>query len=164
MIKLFAVSLVLWGCAHTSDKFMQIKVGMDQATVQQILGAPENRALSHQKENWSYSYFDWKEGNVVKIVEFENGKVVSLHDDEVAKQRQHELQKAKAGAPQIQLGPNQRRCDQSNSYGRFPTGGGCNAYGCWPQGGSCSILGCSLTGECTAFYCPDKVTRFECSN
>jgi hypothetical protein len=168
-------STLIMSCSHMSDKFMQVKVGMDQATVQQMLGAPDNRAFSNNKESWLYPYFDWKEGNVVKIVEFENGKVTGLHDDEIAKQRQHEIQKAKAGATQIQLGSTsvsgfsaspypafKPDCREWNAFGHYPTGGGCNAFGCWPAGGSCSAFGCSLSGDCGAVSCPQKYHHLDC--
>ena len=170
MFKVFIAVLVVAGCAHMQDQFMQVHPGMDQATVTQILGAPEDRAFSNHRESWIYSYFSLG-SNGVKIIDFENGKVVGLHEDELAQQRNHEIQRAEAGATKIQIGTTphygngyhsfHRPCDQWNAFGHFPTGGGCNAFGCWPAGGNCSPFGCSLSGECGAVNCPDKVGKYD---
>jgi hypothetical protein len=97
------------------------------------------------------------------------------NDDELAKQRQHEIQKAKAGATQIQIGSTsvsgfsasaypafKPDCREWNAFGHYPTGGGCNAFGCWPAGGSCSAFGCSLSGDCGAVSCPQKYHHLDC--
>lgn len=54
------------------------------------------------------------------------------------------------------------RCVESNSFGSFARGGGCNMHGCFPPGGNCNMFGCSAKGECTMAGCPQKIDSYEC--
>jgi hypothetical protein len=51
-------------------------------------------------------------------------------------------------------GPAMGYCSQSNVYGRYPSGGGCNPYGCYPSRGGCNPYGCyAAGGGCNPYGC-----------
>jgi len=50
--------------------------------------------------------------------------------------------------------PIMRHCTESNVFGRYPRGGGCNTFGCYPPGGGCNAHGCyAQGGGCNPFGC-----------
>lgn len=55
-------------------------------------------------------------------------------------------------------------CSDSNVFGKFAKGGGCNTFGCYPPGGSCNTFGCTKSGECNVFDCPQKIKSFKCDD
>ncbi len=170
-MKLFNVwmflTLVLTACAHSPKKFQLIKPGMTKGQVVQILGQPEDRSFSQGREEWSYTMGGFGDEPKVKTVIFTKDVVHELKTDEAATQRRHELERARAGAPQIQVnaganGGQPWNCSQWNAHGHYPSGGGCNIYGCWPPGGTCTVFGCSFTSECGAVHCPNKYKSLNC--
>lgn len=52
------------------------------------------------------------------------------------------------------------RCIDSNVFGQYAAGGGCNAFGCyWPNGG-CNAFGCYYEGgDCGAFGCTKEAAK-----
>ncbi len=68
------------------------------------------------------------------------------------------LDSQKMGIPQQESLP----CVESNVYGKYAKGGGCNPYGCYPPNGSCNPYGCTLIGECDPYNCPQKIKTYKC--
>jgi len=50
------------------------------------------------------------------------------------------------------------RCEGTNLWGSFPSGGACSFFGCWSAGGGCNLFGCfEAGGSCTFNGCVREV-------
>lgn len=168
---LFLNLLALTACATLRDPFLEIHPKMNQDEVRERLGDPTDRRFKEGHEEWIYIKEDYNSRTSRhKVVIFEDRKVVGLDDDQIANQRNHEIEVAKAGATQIQVGIGKSGyrpsyfCSQKNIFGEYAEGGGCNPFGCWPPGGVCTPLGCSELEKCTTPNCPGKIESFKCLN
>ncbi len=85
MIKIISLLLFILaiGCASNNTDFSKIKEGMDKDEVLQHLGSPLRTEKNSIREKWAYRYYTGaeKDVEVLKYVEFMNGRVVSYGDD-----------------------------------------------------------------------------------
>lgn len=98
----------LGGCAvfsHT-DPFMEVTPGMEEAQVQSLLGTPIDRKFVANHDEWTYRKDMGHGVQKTKVIVFENQKVIALADDAVAAEREFELARARAGAPEYPVLPN----------------------------------------------------------
>ena len=154
---------IMTSCA--TQNFSKITLGMTSGEVKKHVGDPEDRTFESFYETWFYK-------GTCKEINFKHNKVVSLKNDSKCESnlsdqenKVHEIKIPEASATKINInttshGPTP--CVGRNIYGVYAKGGGCNIYGCWPKGGSCTIFGCSLTKNCSATKCPNKVNSYEC--
>lgn len=96
-----ALVALVAACASTND-YLKVSQGMTKSQVTAILGNPEHRSFSGTRENWHYKRYGWG-GPSYKIIVFERGRVLEMKDDVVAEQREHEIEKARAGATKIEV-------------------------------------------------------------
>ena len=154
-ILLFSCTLLLFACATGKDRIAKLQPGMDRKQVQNAMGEPKDRTFRGSQEKWVY---EGESEDQSKLVVFENGKVVELLNVSDVKKTMHQEGKKSRTAQASR----EKFCAGSNSYGKFPKGGGCNMYGCWPKGGYCNAFGCSSSGNCTNRGCPDKIASYQC--
>ena len=88
LLNLFALTLVFSGCSRINfgetisrEKMTQIKAGMTEAQVKQILGEPDPKRVNVSTMpaplNVTYTTYIYGSGNSIGSIFFENGKVVA---------------------------------------------------------------------------------------
>jgi outer membrane protein assembly factor BamE len=82
------------GCSSTPTvQFSEIKMGMDKDQVLQAVGNPYRTEKGAVKEKWGYRYYEGKnkEKEILKFIEFINGRVANFGDDELEMKRLEQL-------------------------------------------------------------------------
>ncbi len=129
---------------------------MARAAVVDVMGTPKDKTFRGKQEVWTYEASD----KTQKVFVFEEGKLTEILNADAAEKATHSLASSDLNTSKDRS----YHCADTNQFGKFASGGGCNLYGCWPPGGYCNGFGCSSEGTCSVRGCPTKINSFRCED